>query len=190
MANVSHPNVDANSYTYIGPFTQQWNAQSSIINVLKSIHDDFLAKPPVPVQLVGTLPATQVVSNQLPVPRPQYVPETLNLARLNLIDLKNQVKQMAPQEQSTLIVQNSEMLLNMIMSSAETEPAKKELQKHTEEVRQLAESNLKLHSQIAQIQDQLEMSYTRFQSLKQQNEGLKAQEAQVQSSVSTCHSLT
>jgi hypothetical protein len=104
---------------------------------------------------VGTLPPGQVVTNtsQLPVPRPQYIPETLSLARLNLIDLKNQVKQMAPQEQTTLTSQNSEMLLNMIMSCAEIEPAKKELQKHTEEVRQLAEANLKLHSQIAQMND-------------------------------------
>ena len=60
---------------------------------------------------------------------------------------------MAPQEQTTLTSQNSEMLLDMIMSSAEIEPAKKELQKHTEEVRQLAEANLKLHSQIAQMND-------------------------------------
>ena len=83
---------------------------------------------------------------------------------------------MAPQEQSTLSSQNSEMLLNMIMSSTEIEPAKKELQKHTEDVRQLAEANLKLHAQIAQMSDQLEMSFTTLQSLKQQNEMLKAEE--------------
>jgi hypothetical protein len=37
------------------------------------------------------------------------------------------------------------MLLNMIMSTPEIDPAKKELQKHTEDVKLLAEANLKLH---------------------------------------------
>ena len=53
MAHVKHPNVDSNSFTYIGPLAQQWAPNSSIVNFLKTIHDDFLAQPPTPIQVVG-----------------------------------------------------------------------------------------------------------------------------------------
>jgi hypothetical protein len=55
---------------------------------------------------------------------------------------------MAPQEQSTLTSADSEMLLNMVMSSSELDPAKKELQKHLDDVKNLAENNIKLHDQV------------------------------------------
>ena len=42
---------------------------------------------------------------------------------------------MAPQELGELKMPNSEMLLNMIVSSPELEPAKKELSKHLEDVK-------------------------------------------------------
>ena len=55
---------------------------------------------------------------------------------------------MAPQEQSILTSADSEMLLNMVISAPELEPAKKELNKHLDEVKKMAESNLKLHDQV------------------------------------------
>jgi hypothetical protein len=45
------------------------------------------------------------------------------------------------------------MLLNMIMSASEVEPAKNELQKHSDDVKLLAEANIKMHSVIAQMTD-------------------------------------
>jgi hypothetical protein len=43
---------------------------------------------------------------------------------VELTDLKNQIKQMAPQEMEGLKGQESEMLMNMVVSSPELEPAK------------------------------------------------------------------
>lgn len=84
-------------------------------------------------------------------PRPQYIPETFSLSRIDLTDLKNQIKQMPPQELGELKIPDSEMLLNMIISSAEMEPAKKELTRHLEEVKMLAQGNVQLYSQIQQL---------------------------------------
>ena len=84
-------------------------------------------------------------------PRPQYIPETFSLSKIDLTDLKNQIKQMPPQELSELKIPDSEMLLNMIISSAEMEPAKKELTRHLEEVKVLAEGNVQLHSLIQKL---------------------------------------
>ena len=74
---------------------------------------------------------------QQPV-RPQYVPETFSLSRVDLNDLKATIKQMPPQELGEIKQPDSEMLMNMIVSSAELEPAKKELTKHSDEVKALA----------------------------------------------------
>jgi hypothetical protein len=43
------------------------------------------------------------------------------------------------------------MLLNMIISSSEMEPAKRELTRHLDEVKMLAQGNVQLHSQIQQL---------------------------------------
>ena len=86
-------------------------------------------------------------------PRPQYVPETFSLSKIDLTDLKNQIKQMPPQELSELKIPDSEMLLNMIISSSEMDPAKRELAKHLDEVKTLAQANVQLHSQIIQLAD-------------------------------------
>jgi hypothetical protein len=43
---------------------------------------------------------------------------------VDLNELKAQIKQMAPQDLSELKKQDSEMLLNMVVSSQELEPAK------------------------------------------------------------------
>ena len=85
--------------------------------------------------------------------RAQYVPETFSLSKVDLSDLKSQIKQMPPQELGELKISDSEMLLNMIISSSEMEPAKKELTRHLEEVKVLAQGNVQLHSQIQQLSD-------------------------------------
>lgn len=53
---------------------------------------------------------------------------------------------MPPQELGELKQPDSEMLLNMIVSSTELDPAKKELAKHLEEVKALAEGNIQINS--------------------------------------------
>jgi hypothetical protein len=53
---------------------------------------------------------------------------------------------MPPQELEEIKKPDNEMLLNMIMSSIELEPSKKELAKHTEEVKALAQGNIQLDS--------------------------------------------
>ena len=85
--------------------------------------------------------------------RAQYIPETFSLSKIDLTDLKSQIKQMPPQELSELKIPDSEMLLNMIISSAEMELAKKELSKHLEEVKVLAQGNVQLHSLIQKLAD-------------------------------------
>lgn len=57
------------------------------------------------------------VGNQAPPKqRDQYVPETVNLPRPALQDLKAQVRQMKPEDQTMLKAPDSDMLLNMVMS--------------------------------------------------------------------------
>lgn len=85
--------------------------------------------------------------------RTQYIPETFSLSKVDLSDLKSQIKQMPPQELGELKIPDSEMLLNMIISSAEMEPAKKELTRHLDEVKVLAQGNVQLQSQIQQLAD-------------------------------------
>lgn len=52
MAHVSHPNVDSSTFQYTGPAIQHFTPQSYLTILLKAIHDDFLANPPVPVSMV------------------------------------------------------------------------------------------------------------------------------------------
>jgi hypothetical protein len=40
-------------------------------------------------------------------PRPQYIPETFSLSKIDLTDLKNQIKQMPPQELTELKIPDS-----------------------------------------------------------------------------------
>jgi hypothetical protein len=53
---------------------------------------------------------------------------------------------MPTQELAELKQTDSEMLLNLIISCGELEPAKKELSKHTDEVKALAQGNIQLDS--------------------------------------------
>lgn len=53
---------------------------------------------------------------------------------------------MAPQDLGELKKQDSEMLLNMVVSSPELEPAKQQLSKHLNEVKALSQENLKLNT--------------------------------------------
>lgn len=66
------------------------------------------------------------------------MPETVNLPRPALQDLRAQVKQMKPEEQTMLKAPDSDMLLNMVMSHSEMEPIKAEVNKHFSEVKTLA----------------------------------------------------
>jgi hypothetical protein len=54
------------------------------------------------------------------------------------------------------------MLLNMVVSAQELEPAKKELTKHQEEVKALAYANIKLNQQARELADQYEYKYANF----------------------------
>lgn len=70
--------------------------------------------------------------------RDQYVPETVNLLRPALQDLKAQVRQMKPEDQTMLKAPDSDMLLNMVMSQTEMEPIKAEVNKYFGDVKSLA----------------------------------------------------
>jgi hypothetical protein len=49
MAKVSHANIEDNTFNYIGPSLFNWNPNSSsLIIVVKSIHEDFSKNPPIP----------------------------------------------------------------------------------------------------------------------------------------------
>ena len=86
---------------------------------------------------------------------------------------------MAPQEQEYLKAPDSEMLLNMVLSLPELEPAKKELARNFDEVKKLAEANMQLHTELNQQAEGYELKFAEYNSLKQQNEELKAREAQI-----------
>ena len=64
-----------------------WNPSSSIATIVKAIHDDFVSAPPIPLSVIGGS-----ISEEQRPPRPQYVPETFSLSRVELRDLKAQIK--------------------------------------------------------------------------------------------------
>ena len=43
MAKVQHPNVEPNTYNYIGALAQQWTDKSSLANLVQTVHQDFQA---------------------------------------------------------------------------------------------------------------------------------------------------
>lgn len=49
MSSVTHPSLDPVTIEYKGPAIQGWNGQSSsLAAVVKAIHDEFQANPPMP----------------------------------------------------------------------------------------------------------------------------------------------
>lgn len=50
-SRVTHPNVDETTYSYKGPIIQHWNVNSTLTHVIKTIHDEFNLKPPMPEQM-------------------------------------------------------------------------------------------------------------------------------------------
>ena len=49
MSSVTHPSLDPVTIEYKGPAIQNWNPQSSsLAAVVKAIHDEFQANPPMP----------------------------------------------------------------------------------------------------------------------------------------------
>lgn len=78
-----------------------------------------------------------------------------------------------------LKITDSEMLLNMIISSPELEPAKKETARHLTEVKTLATDNIKLNTKVGRLAEDLETKQAHYNRLKEENEMLKAQEASI-----------
>ena len=66
-----------------------------------------------------------------------------------------------------LKIQNSEMLLNMIVSAPELEPAKKELSKNMAEVKVLVSENLKLNTKVNTLAEDLQSKHAQYNSLKE-----------------------
>ena len=51
MSSVTHKSLDAATIEYIGPALRNWNpSTSSLAQVVKAIHDEFEANPPMPKQ--------------------------------------------------------------------------------------------------------------------------------------------
>ena len=50
MSDVTHPNIENGTVQYIGPLIKQWNANSSLGELIKGIHDEFIKQPPMPRQ--------------------------------------------------------------------------------------------------------------------------------------------
>lgn len=48
IPDVVHPMVDAQTRVYQGPAIKTWTAQSSIINLLAQITNEFNKQPPIP----------------------------------------------------------------------------------------------------------------------------------------------
>jgi hypothetical protein len=88
---VTHPNLDPQSFLYKGASINTWTQTSSLATLVKAVHDDFTSSPPIPLSVVGG-----TMQEQTMPARPQYVPETFSLSRVDLSDLKGQVKQMPP----------------------------------------------------------------------------------------------
>lgn len=52
MSSVTHPYLDPVTIEYIGPAVQGWNPQaSSLAAVIKAMHEEFQANPPMPKQM-------------------------------------------------------------------------------------------------------------------------------------------
>ena len=51
MSSVTHPSLDPVTIEYKGPALRGWNGNSSTLaGVVKAIHDEFQAQPPMPKQ--------------------------------------------------------------------------------------------------------------------------------------------
>jgi len=109
MSSVTHPSLDPVTIEYVGPNLRNWDPQtSSLAAVVKAIHDEFQANPPMPKQqaAAGQVgPAHQPNTGQITGPYSQqqqvqfeekqrYSGETVPLAKPTLNDLKKRVFQM------------------------------------------------------------------------------------------------
>lgn len=84
---------------------------------------------------------------------------------------------------------NEEVLLGMVLADKDIDPVRKELNKHMEEVKKLAcklssfkyvvESNLTQKQELDQLNEQHEIKYTQYISLKSELESLLQQEQQI-----------
>ena len=53
MAQVTHPNLDSQTFLYKGPCANTWAPHSSLATSVKAVHDDFTSSPPIPMSVVG-----------------------------------------------------------------------------------------------------------------------------------------
>jgi len=53
MARVTHTNIEKNTYAYKGPAIQSWNQNSNLTQLVKMIHEEFKANPPIPEGQAG-----------------------------------------------------------------------------------------------------------------------------------------
>ena len=48
MSDVTHRNVEAGTIQYKGQIIMNWNQNSSLGDLIKAIHDEFIKEPPMP----------------------------------------------------------------------------------------------------------------------------------------------
>ena len=64
MSSVTHRSLNPVTIEYTGQAVQGWNQNSSLATVVKAIHDEFQAEPPMPKQMnMGQRLATSMMQN-------------------------------------------------------------------------------------------------------------------------------
>ena len=48
MARVTHPEIDPVTKVYQGQAMKAWNPQSTLIHLIRTVHQAFELKPPIP----------------------------------------------------------------------------------------------------------------------------------------------
>lgn len=79
---------------------------------------------------------------------------------------------MSPEELSNL-KGSEDQLLNMILAEKEMDVVESEVQKHIEEVKKLASSNIQQKKELDQLAEQYETKYAQYICLKDDSDNLK-----------------
>ena len=128
MSAVTHPSLDPVTIEYKGPAVQGWNPNSSLAAVVKAVHDEFQANPPMPKHMsMAALTVTSAIQHaglqataainavtgnaNAPVEfqeKQRYCGEQVSLVKPELAELKQRVSQMDGNELSKYIAANNE----------------------------------------------------------------------------------
>jgi hypothetical protein len=50
MANVTHSLIDCNLKYYKGKMLENWAQHSQLINLIRTVHQEFMKEPPIPIK--------------------------------------------------------------------------------------------------------------------------------------------